>query len=146
MPKQNTRNTNRDHLSRRHDHRKHNGSKLLNRCVNEQLSRSGSNRRDDIILKNRGVHFEKLNDFGNVAVENQSCRGHNDRGAIDTQHHLVGVDIGPSVLDVDFILPLAGEAIEADVHAHEEKADNFGGGIAIGTFTGDAENCHAQGD
>ncbi len=146
MPEQNTRNTNRNHLPGRHNHRKHDGSKLLNRCVNKQLSRSRSNRRDDVVLKHGRIDFEKLNDFGNIPVDDQSRRGHDDRRAIDTQHHLIGVDVGPPVLDVDFILPLAREAIEADVHAHEEEADDFGGGIAVGTLAGDAENGHAHRD
>ena len=146
MPKQNAGDTNRYHLPRGHDHRKHDRPKLLDRGINEKLPRCRRDGRDDVVLKDAWIDPKKLYDFGNIPIENQSRSRHDDRRTIHPQHHLIRIHVRPPVLDVNFILPLTREAIETNVHAHEEEADDFGGGVAVGAFARDAEDGHADGD
>ena len=146
MSKQNARNTNRYHLPRGHDDGEYNRSKLFYGSVNEQLSGGRGNRRDDIVLEDTGIDPKEFNDFGNISIQYQSRRRHDNCRTVDPQHHLVGVDIGPSILDIDLVLPLRCEAIEHNVHAHEEQTDNLCGGIMIGGFAGNAKYGHTDGN
>mmetsp|Transcript_26145 Transcript_26145/g.44486 ORF Transcript_26145/g.44486 Transcript_26145/m.44486 type:complete len:234 (-) Transcript_26145:525-1226(-) len=144
VPKQHTRNTNRHHLPRCHDDGKHDRSKLLNGCINEQLPRCRCNCRDYIVLQHVGVHLEEFNNFGNVSPSNQTHRSHDNCRAIHTQHHLIRVHIGLSIFVIYLTLPLTCERIECNVRTHEEQPNNFRGGIRIRTFTGNTENCHSH--
>mmetsp|Transcript_17154 Transcript_17154/g.31095 ORF Transcript_17154/g.31095 Transcript_17154/m.31095 type:complete len:263 (-) Transcript_17154:382-1170(-) len=146
MLKYKARNTNRYHLPRRHNHRKNNRSKLLNGRINEQLPSCRRNRRDDIVLQHTGVRLEKFNNFWNVSIEKQTSSCHHNRRAVHSQHHLIRVNIRPTIFYVNFVLPLGREAVEANITDHVEQTNNFRGCILVRRFAENAKHGHANGN
>mmetsp|Transcript_30845 Transcript_30845/g.62558 ORF Transcript_30845/g.62558 Transcript_30845/m.62558 type:complete len:117 (-) Transcript_30845:326-676(-) len=115
MSKHDAGNANRDHLTGRHDDGEDDGTEFLDGVVNEELSGCRGDGSDDVVPKDAWVGTHELEYLGEVIGYDKTCGGDADRGGIDAQHHLVRVDVGPTVLGVDLILPLAGEAIAGNV-------------------------------
>lgn len=75
-------------------------------------------------MEGDGVGVQKLHYNREIASYNQAdccdCNG----PRIDTQHHLILVNVGFAVLLVDFALPLGSERVATDVHEHEDQTNN----------------------
>jgi len=95
------------------------------------LSGSRCDRCDDVVDENIGVDQEEFVYSGEIPGDDESECGDDDGAGVDPEHHLVWVHVLSSVGDIYFILPLGGEAIEADVEEHEDQPYDFRGGCFI---------------
>jgi hypothetical protein len=125
MPKDHGRDTNGKHLSSRHDNSKNNRTKLLDGVKNTQLSTRRRNGRNDIVAQHDRIRQEKFVYNRNISSHNETRRGNENSRTVHTQHHLIGVDIGTTVLRVYLVLPLRREGIKANVHDEKDEANEF---------------------
>ncbi len=140
------RDTNRNHLSDGHDNRKHNRTEFLNGVKDAQLSRSRCDGREDVVHQDFWIGLEEFEYDGEISTDEQADGGHDDGGGIDPEHHLEGVDVGSTVGDVDFILPLRREAVEGNVHEHKDEAGELCGVITLGLLAKEGEDDHSERD
>ena len=119
MEEEETREEDGEELTRRHDGREEERSKLFDGVQNAELTAHGGQRQDKDILEYGGVVTDEVKGLGKGTVGEEPEERERGGEAVDVEHLVVRLHL---ITLEELVLESRGEAIESKITKHEEHA------------------------